>query len=118
MADSVRIYHNPRCSKSRETLQLLETQGIQPDVIHYLDTPPNVEELRTLLQQLGLSARDLLRTGEDAYKTLNLANPALTEDDLLTAMSEHPKLIQRPIVVKDGQAVLGRPPEAVLDLLR
>ena len=118
MADSVRIYHNPRCSKSRETLQLLEAQGIQPDVIHYLEAPPSMEELRTLLKQLELSARDLLRTGEDAYKTLNLANPALTEDELLTAMSEYPKLIQRPIVVKDGQAALGRPPETVLDLFR
>ncbi len=118
MADSVRIYHNPRCSKSRETLQLLEAQGIQPEVVLYLETPPDAEELRTLLKQLGISARDLLRTGEDTYKTLHLDNPALTDDDLLTAMSEHPKLIQRPIVVKDGQAALGRPPEAVLDLFR
>lgn len=117
MSESIRIYHNPRCSKSRETLALLESRGVQPEVVHYLETPPSAAELKNLLGLLGLSARDLLRTTEDAYKELNLKDESLTEDQLIEAMVAHPKLIQRPIVVKGERAVLGRPPETVEQLL-
>ena len=116
MSEAVRIYHNPRCSKSRETLQLLQSQGIEPEVVAYLENPPSPAELEALLQKLTLSARDLLRTGEDAYKELNLNDPALTDAQLIEVMVANPKLIQRPIVVKGQQAALGRPPEAVLAL--
>lgn len=111
------IYHNPRCSKSRQTLQLLQENNIEPSVVLYLETPPDAASLKTLLTQLGIPARDLLRKGEDAYKALNLKDPALSDDALIAAMVAHPKLIERPIVVKDQQAVLGRPPENVLGLI-
>ncbi|CNH02894.1 arsenate reductase (glutaredoxin) [Yersinia pekkanenii] len=115
----VTFYHNPRCSKSRETLTLVEQQGIQPQVILYLDTPPSVAELKALLPQLGFSeARQLMRTKEILYKTLNLADAALTQDQLLQAMSDNPTLIERPIVVYNGKARLGRPPEQVLEILK
>ncbi|VEI67090.1 arsenate reductase (glutaredoxin) [Serratia rubidaea] len=115
---NVTIYHNPRCSKSRETLALLEQHGVQPEVVLYLDTPPSVEQLTTLLQQLGFSsARDLMRKKEDLYKTLNLADDGLSEQQLLQALAANPKLIERPIVVKGQQARIGRPPEQVLDIL-
>lgn len=110
------IYHNPRCSKSRETLALLEAKGITPEIVRYLETPPNAAQIKTLLRQLGLSARALLRTGEEAYKTLNLADTHLSEQALIDAMAAHPKLIQRPIVVHGSKAAMGRPPEAVLEL--
>lgn len=113
----VTIYHNPRCSKSRQTLALLEENGIEPDVVQYLDTPPDTDTLRELLSKLGISARQLLRTGEDAYKELNLADPSLSEDALIKAMVANPKLIERPIVVKGSKAVIGRPPETVLELI-
>ncbi|WP_308366711.1 MULTISPECIES: arsenate reductase (glutaredoxin) [unclassified Microbulbifer] len=111
------IYHNPRCSKSRQTLQLLQDKGIDPEVVLYLETPPDRKTLAVLLQKLGIPARDLLRTGEDEYKALQLKDPGLGEEQLLDAMTQHPKLIQRPIVVKGDKAVLGRPPENVLELL-
>lgn len=115
---SVTIYHNPKCSKSRETLALLKEKGIEPKVILYLDTPPTVATLRTLLKQLGFkSARELMRTKEDCYKELHLADSSLTEEQLLQAMVQHPKLIERPIVVANGKARLGRPPEDVLAIL-
>lgn len=113
----VRIYHNSRCSKSRATLALLEQRGEPVEVIHYLDTPPSVTELKNLLDMLDVPARELLRTGEDAYKTLGLDNPVLGEDALVQAMIAHPKLIERPIVVANGKAAIGRPPEAVLAIL-
>lgn len=113
----VKIYHNPRCSKSRETLALLEDKGLTPDVIKYLDTPPDAAELKKILKALGIGPRDLLRTGEAEYKTLNLANPDLSDTDLIDAMAAHPKLIQRPIVIHGKKAALGRPPAAVLDIL-
>lgn len=113
----VTIYHNPRCSKSRQSLALLEENGIAPQVVQYLDTPPDASTLRDLLGKLGISARQLLRTGEDAYKELNLADTALSEEALLEAMVANPKLIERPIVVKGNKAVLGRPPENVLELI-
>lgn len=116
---NVTIYHNPRCSKSRETLALLKQQGIKPQVVLYLDTPPSVATLKELLQQLDFSdARQLMRTKEDLYKSLNLADEALTQEQLLQAMSDNPKLIERPIVVAQGKARIGRPPEQVLEILQ
>jgi len=111
------LYHNPRCSKSRSTLQLLEDRGVQPTLVRYLETPPNAEQLRDLLSKLGISARQLLRTGEDEYRELNLANTALSDADLIDAMAAHPRLIERPILVAGDRAVIGRPLENVLELL-
>ncbi|MBE0149290.1 arsenate reductase (glutaredoxin) [Serratia sp. PL7] len=115
---NVTIYHNPRCSKSRETLALLEQHGVEPQVVLYLDTPPSVAELKKLLQELGFaSARELMRKKEDLYKELGLADETLSEEQLLQAMVGNPKLIERPIVVKGGKARIGRPPEKVLEIL-
>lgn len=114
---SITIYHNPRCSKSRQTLALLEEQGITPEIKLYLETPPSKEELQNLLAKLGINARDLLRTGEEAYKANNLKDATLSETQLIDAMLESPKLIQRPIVINGDKAALGRPPEAVLEIL-
>lgn len=114
----VSIYHNPRCSKSRETLALLQEKGIEPDVVLYLETPPHVQTLKTLLQQLGMSsARELMRRKEDLYKELNLADVQWSEEQLLQAMVDNPKLIERPIVINGEQARIGRPPEAVLEII-
>jgi len=113
----IRIYHNQRCSKSRSALALLEEHGEPFEVIHYLDTPPSAAELKALLSQLGISARQLLRTGEDIYKDLHLDNASLDDSVLIDAMTKHPHLIERPIVVARGKAVIGRPPEKVLDIL-
>ena len=119
MSDAVTIYHNPRCSKSRETLTLLKTNGIEPQVVLYLDTPPDADTLRTLLSQLGMaSARELMRQKEELYKELGLANSALGEDALIQAMVDNPKLIERPIVVANGKARIGRPPEQVLEIVK
>lgn len=118
MTQQVTIYHNPRCSKSRETLTLLQEQGIEPQIIQYLDTPPDAATLKTLLKELGFSsARQLMRHKEDIYKELNLADESLTEDQLIDAMVNHPKLIERPIVVKGKKARIGRPPEQILEIL-
>ncbi|MCI0206693.1 UNVERIFIED_ASMBLY: arsenate reductase (glutaredoxin) [Cronobacter sakazakii] len=118
MSRDVTIYHNPRCSKSRETLSLLTERGIEPDVVLYLETPPDAATIKTLLNQLGFSqARELMRTKEDLYKTLNLADPSLSEEALIQAMVDNPKLIERPIVINHGKARLGRPPEQVLEIL-
>ena len=114
---TTKIYHNPRCSKSRQTLQILKDKGIEAEVVEYLKTPPDYDELSALLEMLGLEPRDLMRKREAEYKTLNLANPGLSREQLIQAMVEHPKLIERPIVVNNGKAALGRPPENVLDLL-
>lgn len=113
----ISIYHNPRCSKSRQTLALLQERGIEPEIVLYLDTPPNEQTLKSLLQKLGITARQLLRKGEDAFKENNLADKDLSEDQLISAMVAHPKLIERPIVVNGDKAALGRPPEQVLDIL-
>ncbi len=113
----VRIYHNNRCSKSRATLALVRERGGNVEVINYLDTPPAAAELALLLKQLSMSARELLRTGEDEYQSLGLADPSLDDDALIAAMINHPKLIERPIVVANGKAAIGRPPEAVLAIL-
>ena len=114
---AISIYHNPRCSKSRQTLALLEQQGVKPEIIEYLKTPPTPDVLNTVLNQLGINARDLLRKGEAAYKELNLADKTLTNQQLIQAMCEHPKLIERPIVIHNNKAKIGRPPEAVLEII-
>lgn len=116
-AMSTTIYHNPRCSKSRQTLELLEKQGIEPTIIEYLKTPPDYDTLDKLLQQLGLEPRQLLRKGEAEYKDLNLADKTLSRKELINAMVEHPRLIERPIVVSGKRAALGRPPAKVLEIL-
>ncbi|MRT13265.1 arsenate reductase (glutaredoxin) [Enterobacteriaceae bacterium RIT711] len=118
MSTAVSIYHNPRCSKSRETLSLLKANGVEPEVVLYLETPPDAATIKTLLSQLGFaSARELMRQKEDLYKELNLADSALSEVQLIQAMVENPKLIERPIVLANGQARIGRPPESVLEIL-
>lgn len=117
MTEPTRIFHNPRCSKSRQTLELLNEQGIEPEIIRYLETPPTAEELGNILDMLGCQPRELMRTKETEYKELGLDNADLTREQLLQAMSEHPKLIERPIVVRNNKAALGRPPENVLAIL-
>ena len=111
------LYHNPRCSKSRGALELLEQRGLAPTVVRYLETPLDAAQLRSLLAKLGLSARQLLRTGEDEYKTLNLADPSLSEEQLVAAIAQHPKLMERPILQAGEKAIIGRPPENVLEIL-
>ena len=113
---AVTIYHNPRCSKSRQTLALLEAHGVQPNVVLYLETPPSASELTGLLKKLGITAAQLVRQGEDEYKTSGLTKNS-SEKDIVAAMARHPRLIERPIVVRGSKAVLGRPPENVLALL-
>lgn len=118
MTTTVTIYHNPRCSKSRETLNLLKAHGIEPDVVLYLETPPDAATLRSLLSKLGFaSARELMRLKEDLYNELNLGDEQLSEAQLILAMFENPKLIERPIVLANGKARIGRPPESVLEIL-
>lgn len=112
-----RLYHNPRCSKSRAALELLEQRGIQPRIVRYLEQPPEASELRELLRMLGVPARALLRTGEAEYTNLKLDDPALDDEAVVAAMAAHPRLIERPIFVHAGIAVIGRPPERVLELL-
>lgn len=111
------IYHNPRCSKSRQTLELLRDRGIEPRILEYLKTPPDAATLERLLDLLGLEPRDLMRKKEKEFRENGLADPELSRDALIAAMVAHPKLIERPIVVTDDKAALGRPPEAVLDIL-
>ncbi len=113
----VTIYHNPRCSKSQQTLALLEKRGIEPKVIEYLVTPPTEAELKRLLKLLGLQPRELLRTKEDEYKQAKLDRPDITDADIIRAMVKYPRLIERPIVVSGNMAALGRPPEKVLEIL-
>ena len=118
MGEKITIYHNPRCSKSRETLKLLEAQGIEPEVVEYLKTPPDEKTLKALLKKLGIGPRELLRRREKEYKALGLDDPNLDDEALIRAMVEHPRLIERPIVVRGRRAVIGRPPEKVLELLQ
>lgn len=110
-----RIYHNPRCSKSRQTLELLRDKGVEPSIIEYLKTPPSREELEHILSLLGAEPRDLMRTNEPEYKELGLADA--DRETLIQAMVEQPKLLQRPIVVRGQRAAIGRPPEKVLEIL-
>lgn len=114
---SVTIYHNPRCSKSRQTLQLLEDRSIEVKIIDYLKTPPSADELKSILGKLNKTARDIVRKGEDAYKEHNLADKTKSEDAIIAALVTSPKLMERPIVVNGDKAAIGRPPESVLDIL-
>ncbi|MEX5331389.1 arsenate reductase (glutaredoxin) [Pseudomonas paraeruginosa] len=111
------LLHNPRCSKSRAALELLEARGLQPQVVRYLETPPSATELKSILAKLGLPARQLLRTGEEEYKALGLDDASLGEEALIQAMAAHPRLIERPVLVAGDRAVIGRPPEKVLEIL-
>ncbi len=111
------LYHNPRCSKSRGALELLEERGLNPTIVRYLETPPDAAQLQDLLGKLGIGARNLLRSGEDDYKTLNLADTSLSDEQLIAAMAAHPKLIERPILIVGDKAVIGRPPEKILEIL-
>tara|TARA_R110001592_G_scaffold24536_3_gene94444 strand:- start:13703 stop:14056 length:354 start_codon:yes stop_codon:yes gene_type:complete len=117
MPNTVQIYHNPRCSKSRQTLAILEENGISPEVILYLENTPDAKTISSLLNKLGITARELLRKGEDIYKELNLKDSTLNDTFLIEKMVEFPKLIERPIVVKGQKAVLGRPPENAKKLI-
>jgi arsenate reductase (glutaredoxin) len=114
---SVTIMHNPRCSKSRQTLALLEENGVTPDIIEYLKTPPSKKQLTEILTALGMAPRDLMRKNEAEYKENNLSDASLSDTQLIDAMIAHPKLIERPIVIKDGQVRIGRPPESVLEII-
>ena len=114
---SVTIYHNPRCSKSRQTLQLLRDKGIEPNIVEYLSTPPNPAELSDILDRLGLEPRDLMRKKEAEYAEAGLDNPGLSREELIQRMVDYPKVIERPIVLKDDKAAVGRPPERVLEIL-
>lgn len=111
------IYHNPRCSKSREALALLEATSEPITIIRYLETPPDSTMLKTLIRQLNLPVRALLRSKEEEYETLGLANPALTDADIITLLAKHPRLLERPIVVNNNRAVIARPPERLKELL-
>jgi len=113
---NVTIWHNPRCSKSRNAAQLLEERGVEAEVVRYLDTPPSKEEIKAVLKMLGISARELMRTKEAIYKELGLKEVE-DEEKLIEAMAAHPKLIERPVVIKDGKAAIGRPIEKVIELL-
>ncbi len=114
---TVTIWHNPRCSKSRGTLDLLHAQGIEPAVVDYQKTPPTATEIERALQLLGLQPRNLMRRGEALYAELKLDDPKLTHTQLVAAMAAHPILIERPVVFANGKAAIGRPPEAVLAIL-
>lgn len=114
--EKISLWHNPRCSKSRQALALLEEKGVEADIVKYLDTTPDEKSIKSLLGMLGIEARALMRTKEAIYKELGLKNVE-DESALIKAMSEHPKLIERPILIKGNQAIIGRPPERVLEIL-
>jgi len=114
---TIKIYHNPNCSKSRQTLQLVTEKSDKADVIEYLKTPPSKQELNNILTLLSLTPRELMRRNEKIYSELGLQNESLSDDALLDAMVSHPILIQRPIVVANGKAIIGRPPETLLEIL-
>ena len=117
MSDSITMLHNPRCSKSRQTRQLIEDKGLSPTVVEYLKTPPDAAELDRLLQMLQLEPQQLMRTGEKVYKELGLADAGLDRAGLIQAMVDNPILIERPIVIMGDRAIIGRPPEKVLELI-
>lgn len=114
---TVTIYHNPRCTKSRATLRLLEQRGLKPKIVDYLKTPPSAAELKAILKKLGLKPRELMRKGEPRYAELGLKQRALNDDQLIALMAANPILIERPIVVSGGKVAIGRPPEKVLEVL-
>ena len=113
----IKIYHNPRCSKSRKTLELIEQKGFKPEIIKYLETPPSIDELNHVLSLLNLKPRELMRKNETEYKDNNMSDEALSRDDLIKLMNLFPKVIERPIVLYKNKAVIGRPPESVLNIL-
>ncbi|HEX2668123.1 MAG TPA: arsenate reductase (glutaredoxin) [Gammaproteobacteria bacterium] len=113
----VTIWHNPRCSKSRETLALLQQRDIEPQIVEYLKDPPSPAEIERILKLLGTGARGLIRDNEDAYKSARADDPSLSEKQLVQIMHGHPVLIQRPVVIVGDKARIGRPPEAVLEIL-
>jgi arsenate reductase len=117
MSENVTIYFNPKCSKCRQTLELLETRGQQPEIVRYLESPPDAATLESILDMLGLEPRDLMRSSEMEYTEAGLDNPDLGRAELIEAMIRYPRLIQRPIVIKDGRAAIGRPPERVMEIL-
>ena len=114
---SIKIFHNPRCSKSRRTLQLLRDNGVEPEIVEYLKTPPDRETLEQILDMLGMDPRELMRRKEKEYKEAGLDDPDLSRDQLIDGMLAHPRLIERPIVIKGRKARLGRPPEQVLEIV-
>jgi arsenate reductase len=113
----ITLYHNPRCSKSRAALELLRNHGVEPALVLYLETPPDRQALGDIKRALGIPARQMLRTGEPEYAQLNLDDHNLDDEQLLDAIAEHPRLLERPVAVSQGRAVIGRPPERVLELL-
>lgn len=117
MAEKITIFHNPRCSKSRQTMELLHDKSIQPEVVEYLKTPPDYQTLDDILKMLGIEPRQLMRKGEAEYKENNLDDESLSRKQLIEAMVKFPKLIERPIVISNGKAAIGRPPETVLEIL-
>ena len=117
MPDTTKIYHNPRCSKCRLTMDLLDKNNIKPDVVEYLNSPPNKAELTEILDMLNMQPRELMRRHEAEYKENHLDDENLSREQLIEAMIKHPILIERPIVIKNGRAAIGRPPEKILDIL-
>ena len=117
MAEKVTIYHNPRCSKSRQTLKLLQDNGVEPEIVEYLNTPPSVKHLEKILKMLGIEPDELMRKNEAVYKELGIKDGGFSRKRLIELMVENPKLIERPIVVKGSRAAVGRPPESVLEIL-
>ena len=117
MSDKVQILHNPRCSKSRQTKEILENQGVDASIVEYLKTPPTTAQLEEILSMLGLEPRELMRKNESVYKENNLGDDSLTREQLIQAMVDNPILIERPIVIKGNKAAIGRPPEKVLEIL-
>jgi len=113
----ISIYHNPKCSKSRQALELLKKKGYDPEVVEYLKTPPDAATLKQILKKLGIGPRDVLRTKEAEYRELGLDNPDLSDEQIIEAIIKTPKLLERPIVVRDNKAAIGRPTEAILPLL-
>lgn len=117
MGSKITIFHNPRCSKSRATLQLLQEQGHDPEIVEYLKTPPSEKQLSAILQMLDMEPRALMRKKEAEYKEARLDNPELSREELIKAMHDHPRLMERPIVLANDRAAIGRPPEGVLEIL-
>jgi arsenate reductase len=114
---SLVIYHNPRCSKSRETLHILENSNLSPTIIEYLENPPTQQELKKIIAMLGLPARDLVRTTEQVYEDAGIDMDAMSEDEIIAAICQHPALLQRPIVVAGNRAIIGRPPARVMEII-
>ncbi|MBL4581647.1 MAG: arsenate reductase (glutaredoxin) [Gammaproteobacteria bacterium] len=115
--NKITIYHNPECSKSRAALALLEENDVSPEIIYYLETPPSIDDLKSLLGKLGLQLHDIIRRSEGDYDELGFDDDTLSEEIVLDLLQKHPHLLQRPIVIKGDKAIIARPPEAVLSML-